>query len=295
MSNATREAVRAESFPCDGPAELDVRLAAARVEVRAADAPHVRVEVSAEPGPAGGREHGPEDVLESPPRAVSQPSVGDAHLAAETHVAFDEQGRKLTVRGRRTLRRVVLDVVVEAPRGSTLKVRAERGSISASGALGGLSASTGSGRIGAEKVEGDVAVATGRGDVQLGRVAGRVRVRTGSGEIAIESIEGEGGKVATGNGDVSLGAVAGDVHVRTGRGSIAVGEAISGLLSVATGSGDLCIGLRPGVAAELDILSGWGSVSSDLDVRDGQPREAPALRVRARTGHGDVVVRRSAV
>src|SRR5262245_17283123 len=290
----TQTTTRAESFDCDGPAELDIRIRGGRIADRTTYSPHVRVEISTEPGEAALLEDAGESALGTISGGAYKPEDADPHLVDETQVTFSEQRRRLVVRAPRSFRRAGLAVVVEASENSKLKARAHRGSISASGTLAGLTAAAGGGAIDAEDVDGPVDVATGAGHVRLGRVTGPLRARLGSGEIEAASIEGGGANVATGRGDVWLGVVRCDANVRTGNGSVVVAEAASGAISLATGSGDLRVGIRPGVSAELDVVSGSGLVRSELDVSDQAPADAPAARIRMRTGKGEAVVERAA-
>jgi hypothetical protein len=265
----TQTLTRAESFDCDGPAELDIRIRSGRIEVRTTDTPSLRVEISPEPGD------------------------GDPHVAHETQVDFSGQRRRLAVRAPRGLRRAAIAVVIEAPRGSRLEARAHQGSISASGPLSGLAAATGGGSITADEIEGPAQVASGSGRIRLGQVAGPLKARLGSGDLEAASIAGEGAAVATGQGDVWLGVVGGNTNVRTGRGGIVVAEAAGGTITLATGAGDVRVGIRPGVAAEIDVASGSGRVRSELDVTDNPPAGGPAARIRMRTGAGEAVVERA--
>ena len=114
--------------------------------------------------------------------------------------------------------------------------------------------------------------------MKLGRVTGRLKARLGSGELEAATIEGEGATVATGRGDVWLGAVSCDTQVRTGNGRVVVADVAGGTISLASGSGDLRVGVHPGVAAELDVVSGSGEVRTELDVSDTRPAAAPAAR-----------------
>jgi DUF4097 and DUF4098 domain-containing protein YvlB len=290
----TQTNTRAQSFDCDGPAELDIRIRGGRIAVRTTDSPHVRVEISAEPGDAGPLEGRVESALGTISDGADRPEDADQHFVDETQVTFSEQRRKLVVRAPRSFRRAGIAVVVEAPEHSRLKARAHRGSISASGTLDQLTAAAGAGAIAAEDVDGPVDIATGSGLVRLGRVTGPLRARLGSGEVEAASIEGGGANVATGHGDVWLGVVRCDANVRTGTGGIIVAEAASGTISLATGSGDLRVGIRPGVSAELDVLSGSGLVRSELEVSGHAPADAPVARIRMRTGKGEAVVERAA-
>jgi DUF4097 and DUF4098 domain-containing protein YvlB len=262
---------RTESFPCDGPADVDIRIRGGDIAVRATDAPCIRVELS-------------------PAKQALSLDDAELRMLSETEVTFTEQGRKLVIRRPRSLRHGGIDVVVDVPRHSMLNASAHRGSISTSGTLSGLEAATGGGPIAVDEVEGPVKVTTGSGEITLGRVAGALRARLGSGDFEAASIEGDGATVATGDGAIRLGVVQCDAKVRTGRGAIVVNEAASGRISLATGSGDVRVGIRPGVAAELDVASGSGQVRSELEVTHGAPAGTPPARIRVRTGSGEAVV-----
>ncbi len=281
---------RSESFECDGPAELDIRLRTGRVEVRAAEVTHVRVGVSLEPRPRSPSGDRLESMLERVSAGAYDPLQVDEHFLRETQITFSKPRRKLLVQAPRALQRVRLAVVIEAPQASKLKAQVHRGSVTVCGTLSGLVAATGSGSISVEGVEGSAEIATGSGDIKLGRIAGRLHARTGSGELDVASVEGERAKLTTGRGDVWLGLVSCDAHVRTGRGNVVVTEAACGDLSVMTGSGDVQVAIQSGVTAELDVASGSGNARSELDVSDQRPAGRASLRVRARTGSGDAVV-----
>jgi DUF4097 and DUF4098 domain-containing protein YvlB len=96
--------------------------------------------------------------------------------------------------------------------------------------------------------------------------------------------------MTSGTGNVRIGSVDGDVLVRSGSGDVSVGDAGAGTVELMTGSGEIRIGIRKGTLAELDVSSGAGTVTSELDVSDTAPDSGVALRVRARTGSGNAVV-----
>jgi len=264
---------RSESFDCPGPADLDLRVNVGRIDVRVADVPQVRVDVSVED-----------------PNASADRAAG---ALEDVQITFSEASRRLVLRTpRERLRRTRLGVVVETPARSRLAARVHAGSVTASGVLSGFDATAGSGDVVADQVDGDADVRTGSGDVRLGPVTGRLRTRSGSGSIDVASITGDEATLATGSGDVRLGIVSSDLTMRTGSGSLTIAEAAQGRLNLATGSGDVRVAIRPGVAAELDLVSGSGRARSDLDVFDQRPAGSPSVIVRARTGSGDAVVTR---
>jgi DUF4097 and DUF4098 domain-containing protein YvlB len=266
---------RSASFACPGPAELDLRLNTARIDVRVADVPHVRVEVSLD------QDEGRRDE-----RAI--------RALQDVQITFSEDGRRLVLRTPRELRRTRLAVLVEAPARSRLATHLHSGSVAASGVLGGLDATTGAGDVSAGDVEGNVEVKTGSGDVRLGRVAGRFRSRSGSGDVDVTTVTGDEASLVTGSGDIRLGTVSSDVVARAGSGSLTVAQAAQGRLNLATGSGDIRVAIQQGTAAELDLTSGTGKARSELDVSDERPAGPASVTVRARTGSGDAVVTRAA-
>jgi hypothetical protein len=287
---AIEKLTRSETFDCDGPAELQLRVAVGRIEVRLADVPRVRVDVMVEPADSPWWEKGVEGLAGLVSAGSYAPAEADAHALDETQITFSERRRRLVVRTPRSFRRIALAVVVEAPRGSALTAALHRGTLTASGPLASLKVATGSGAVSAADVAGPVDVASGSGDIKLGRVVGELRARTGSGEIEVASVEGDRVRLATGSGDVWLGAVRSDAHVRTGSGGLTVAEAGAGSLDLVTGSGDVHVGIRSGVAAELDVVSGSGRARSELDPTDKPTPGAPVVRVKARTGSGEAVV-----
>jgi hypothetical protein len=64
-------------------------------------------------------------------------------------------------------------------------------------------------------------------------------------------------------------------------------------VSLQTAFGELEVGIREGTAALLDVRSQFGRVRSELDASDGPEASDETVEVRARTAHGDIVIRRS--
>jgi hypothetical protein len=84
------------------------------------------------------------------------------------------------------------------------------------------------------------------------------------------------------------------VRARSGSGSARLAE-VHGDVDVASGAGEVEIGLPAGLNAQLDLHSGSGQVRSELPVDDrpGEGKSKP-IRLRARTGSGDVRLFRAA-
>jgi hypothetical protein len=270
--------VRQESFSCDGPIEIDIRLGRGRVELRPSQARAVRIDI------APAKEHRPGE----------GPAAGREALSLErTRVSWSAEGRKLSIRSPREhrLRRIPLDVVVDAPAHSQLVVGGEGVDVDAAVTLHRLETRIGQGSVHAERVGVSTDARTGIGDVRLGAVSGRLRAATGAGQIEVRELESERAVLTAGHGDLRLGVVQGDLRARTGRGAIDVADAARGRLELVTGAGDVRVAIRPGIAAEVDLRSGSRRARSELPVGGPpSPSESPTLRVRAVSGSGEAVV-----
>ncbi len=291
--------VRQQSWPCEGPAELELAVDLGRIVVELGSVDEVRVEVRHDPSAGGAFGEGVGGLLSWLGSNGIGPGGDPDRLArdavAAATITWTEDGRRLVVRSTEELplRGVPLAVTVRAPLASRTTARTGSGDVTVSGTAGRAAVRTGSGRAQLDDVDGDADVATGSGDVAVGRVAGRSRVRTGSGEVRLGGVGGAA-EVRASSGDVHVGEVAADLAVRTGSGGIRVADARAGRLDLTTGSGDLHVGVHAGVAAELDLSSGSGHARSELDVSAVAPAGVPALRVGGRTGSGDITVTRAA-
>ncbi|WP_424185560.1 DUF4097 family beta strand repeat-containing protein [Actinokineospora sp. G85] len=283
---------RIEAFEAEDPIQVDVGIAAGLVEVRLVDEPGVQVEVRHAPEAAtpwmegvssllswvGGQLGDQSDAVDAPTEAV-----------ARTQVEFG--AGRLTVRSSKSmpLRAIPLGVTVLARTGSEVVVVGGGASITVVGEAGRVKATSGSGVVDVERATGPVQVTNGTGAVRVGPVASGVRARSGSGDVEISAVAGPS-SVTTGGGDVHLGRVEGDVMVRSGTGTITVADARSGQVELSTGTGGLTVAVAQGTPAEFDLTSGAGTVSNDLPLSREEPAAKPGLRVRGRTGSGDLTV-----
>jgi hypothetical protein len=292
------ELVRRQSWPVDGPAELELAVDVGRVAVRLTDGPtEVHVEVRHDPSAGTGFTQGLTGIINwlgGVEPATPEVTAADAVRGAE--ISWSGSGRRLVVRSSTelALRTVPLAVTVIAPEGSRMAVRTGSGEVVVDGRAGWTAVRTGSGDVRVTAVDGEADVTTGSGTLDLGPVTGRARLRTGSGGVRLAAAGGPT-EIKAGSGEVAVGAVAADLGVRTGSGDIAVADARAGRIDLTSGSGGMRIGVHPGVAAELDLSSGSGRAHSDLEVGAVAPAGEPALRLRGRTGTGDVLVTRAVV
>ncbi|MEU5262630.1 DUF4097 family beta strand repeat-containing protein [Amycolatopsis sp. NPDC021455] len=292
------ELVRIDEFETDVPLELDVSVTIGRVEIVLEDDSGARVELRHDRGEQQPWVAGVNSLLSWVGERFGDqlgvdPSASPAEAVRQSRI--EKLGNRLVVSAPKAwqLRNVALAVKVHAPAGSHVEVRAGAADVTVTGSAGRVDLLTGSGEVKLDRADGSATIRTGSGGVKLGPTLGGLQLRSGSGHVEASSIAGSA-TLATGTGDVWLGAVSGEVMARTGSGDLSVADAASGSLDLITGSGEVRIGIRGGTAAEVDLTSSAGRVSSELDVADTAPEGGVKLKVRARTGTGNAVVTRAA-
>ncbi|KDN19028.1 DUF4097 family beta strand repeat-containing protein [Amycolatopsis rifamycinica] len=290
--------VRIDEFETDVPLELDISVTIGRVEVVLDGDSGARVELRHDQGEQQPWVAGVNNLLSWVGERFGDqlgvdPSASPAEAVRQSRI--EKLGNRLVVSAPKAwqLRNVALAVKVHAPAGSHVEVRAGAADVTVTGPAGRVDLLTGSGEVKLDRADGSATIRTGSGAVKLGPTLGGLQLRSGSGHVEASSISGSA-TLATGTGDVWLGAVSGEVMARTGSGDLSVADAASGTLDLITGSGEVRIGIRGGTAAEIDLTSSGGRVSSELDVADNAPEGGVKLKVRARTGTGNAVVTRAA-
>ncbi|MDQ1507244.1 MAG: hypothetical protein QOD57_4971 [Actinomycetota bacterium] len=203
-----------------------------------------------------------------------------------------------------------VSVQIELPAGSQLRGEAGAAALRCTGRLGECDFKIGVGDIGVAET-GRVRLKTGSGDVTVEHAVGHAELTTGSGSIRADSIDGAA-VVKNSNGDTWIGEITGDLRVRSANGTIVVeqaqatvgaktangdvriGEVSSGAVVAETAYGKVDLGIRDGVPTWLDLVSGYGTVHSDLDAAERPGPAEDALQVRARSAFGDITIRRAA-
>ncbi|MEU7784960.1 DUF4097 family beta strand repeat-containing protein [Amycolatopsis sp. NPDC049159] len=292
------ELVRVDDFEAEGPLELDVSVTIGRVEVVLDGDSGARVELRHDQGEQQPWVAGVNNLLSwVGERFGDQLGVDPASSPAEAvrQSRIEKLGNRLVVQAPKAwqLRNVALSVKVHAPAGSHVEVRAGAADVTVTGSAGRVDLLTGSGEVKLDRADGSATIRTGSGGITLGPTLAGLQLRSGSGHVEASSVAGSA-TLATGTGNVWLGAVSGEVMARTGSGDLSVADAASGSLDLITGSGEVRIGIRGGTAAEIDLTSSGGRVSSELEVLEAAPEGDVKLRVRARTGSGNAVVTRAA-
>jgi Putative adhesin len=230
-------------------------------------------------------------VVDVRPRDESRPH----DVRAAEQVRVDLNNGTLTVTSRRGFsfpRRGAVIVDVALPSGSRLH------------------ASSASADVIADGEYADCKFASASGDFTVGDVAGNLKADTASGAISVRVVKGSA-SVATASGDAVFGELAGDVkfqaasgslsvarlggnlNAQTASGDVIVAAAVRGNISVQTSSGEVGVGIAEGTAAQLDLRTGSGSIRNSLQPSDGPAEGDETLVVHARTGSGDVIVRRA--
>lgn len=235
----------------------------------------------------------------------------DVTAAEQTRVEY-ASGR-LLVRAQKGWRwsfragRESVDVQIELPTGSQVSGEAGVAALHCTGRIGGCQYKTGVGDIQLDQA-GPLELKAGAGDITVGQAVGDVQVST-AGAVGIGSVDGTA-MIKNTNGDTWIGEVTGDVRVnaangritidraraaasaKTANGDVRLGEVARGAVLVQSANGKIEIGVRDGVAAWLDLKTGFGNVQNDLQASDRPTPDEEAVDVRARTAYGDITIRR---
>ncbi|MEV0031499.1 DUF4097 family beta strand repeat-containing protein [Nocardia sp. NPDC050793] len=203
-----------------------------------------------------------------------------------------------------------VDVVIELPAGSDVRGDTAMGTFRTVGRLGEcrfktalgdieldhsaeLQLTNAMGVIAVERAVGKVEITMGSGEVRLREVDGPAEIKHSNGDTVIGSVTGDL-RLKSANGSITVGKAGSGVDVRTANGDVRIGEITRGSVALACALGDLEVGVRKGTAVLLDLRTKFGSVRNALDnVENPEPSDETA-ELRARSGRGDITVRRSA-
>ena len=239
---------------------------------------------------------------------------GDVAAAEQTRVEFAD-GR-LLVKAPRGWRhfaplggRESIYVEIALPAGSDLRGEAAVVALHGSGRLGECRFKISAGSIDIADA-GPVQFRTSAGDITVGRVGGDAELTTSSGALRVDRIDGAA-VVKNSNGETRIGEIAGDLRVsgangnivvdralatvvaKTANGDVRIGEVAHGAVQAETARGRVEIGVADGVAAWLDLKTGFGNVRNSLQAA-AQPEAGEArVEVRARTAFGNISITRS--
>ncbi len=242
----------------------------------------------------------------------------DADVAAAERTRVEFASGRLLIKTPKSLRRFSLrgpgesiDVEISLPAGSQLRGETGVARLHCTGRLGEsrytagvgdvaldatgpLVLKTGAGEVAIEHVAGDAHVSTGAGAVRIGRIDGAAVIKNANGDTALGDVAGEL-RVNAANGRITVGALAANGVVKTANGEIELGEVASGSVVAQTAYGKVGVGIRSGVAAYLDLNTGFGNVVNDLDAAGGPEAGDETVEVKVRSGFGDISIRRGVV
>ena len=182
--------------------------------------------------------------------------------------------------------RDAVDVEIEVPTGTAMKITTASADIRIVGRAGGADLVTGSAGVVVDDVDGNLRLRSGSATSRVASVTGDVVARAGSGSVSLGEV---GGSVQSGfgSGDLMVETAHGPVRSRTGSGDAHIACAF-GDVDFTAGSGKVSVGLPEGVSARLDVTSGSGRVRSELPIDDAPRAGSKSITVRARTGSGDI-------
>lgn len=185
-----------------------------------------------------------------------------------------------------------IEVRIELPTGSRLQVDAGVAGLRASGTLGECRSRTGAGDVAVEHVAGTAEVKTGTGAVRIHRVDGAATIRNANGDTWIGEIVGNL-QVKAANGTIAVDRAHASVTAKTANGDVHLADVASGVVVAETACGKVDVAVRAGVAAWLDLHTGFGHVHNLLDASEQPEAAEDTVEVRARSSFGDITVRRA--
>jgi hypothetical protein len=174
----------------------------------------------------------------------------------------------------------------------TLDLNTGAGTITVDRVAGPAEVSTGAGAITVDRVAGPAEVSTGSGPVRLGEITGSAVIKNASGDVRIGEVAGEL-RANLANGDITVDRAGAGITASSARGAVRIGDLARGSASLKTGFGEIEIGIHPGTAARLDVSTQFGHARTLMDPADSPGPSDEIAEVRARTGFGDIVIRRA--
>ncbi|CRZ15025.1 DUF4097 family beta strand repeat-containing protein [Mycolicibacterium neworleansense] len=231
-------------------------------------------------------------VVDIKPRDPERAS--DVRAAEQARIDF-HNGTLVVTAGRKVLslgRGGAVRVDIALPTGSRLNLSSASADIEADGVYADCRCASASGAVRVATVTGNIKADSASGDITIGDVAGNARIATASGDATIDRIDGDVNFQAA-SGSLAIGTLHGHVKHQTASGSVSVAVGVSGALRAQTGSGEVEIGIPAGTAARLELKTHSGTVDNGLQASDGPGAGDETFLVNARTGSGDISIRRA--
>ncbi|MFB7467494.1 DUF4097 domain-containing protein [Streptomyces sp. NPDC056224] len=234
----------------------------------------------------------------------------DVRAADQTEVTY--ASGVLTVRTPKSNlfgRTGTVDVTVELPTGSRVDMTGAWAQVLGEGRLGEVRVKTSAGdvrfdttgplnltashgSITVDRVEGTAEITTSSGSLRVGLVDGPAVLKNSHGTTTVGAATGEL-RVSGANGDIEIRRAECSVTATTAHGTLRVGEVKSGTVQLETSYGAIEVGVGAGTAAWLDVSSGSGQVRNTLTASDAPEETEDTVKIRARTRHGNIDIRRA--
>ncbi|MCW2651779.1 MAG: hypothetical protein JWR32_2755 [Mycobacterium sp.] len=167
-----------------------------------------------------------------------------------------------------------VEIVIELPSRSRVQVAVASADAQADGEFADFRFDSASGRLDVQSISGTAKIATASGDAAIADVNGNMKFQAASGSLSLDRMRGH-------------------VKSQTASGSVSVGAAVRGGVVAHTSSGDVEVGIPEGTAAELDIMTGSGSVTNRLQPSAGPEQGDDTVVVEVLSGSGDVDIHRA--
>ena len=230
-------------------------------------------------------------VVDVRPRDESRPH--DVKAAEQTRIDFDNGTLAVTSRrGFGFPRRGAVVVDIGLPSGSRLHAAVASAQLTADGEYADCKLASASGDFTLGSVTGNIKADTASGAITIAAAKASATFATASGDVEIGEIDGDV-RFRAASGALTVGRLHGKLNAQTSSGDVTVASAVNGNISVQTSSGEISVGVPEGTAAQLDLITGSGSVRNTLQPSDGPAAGDETLVVHSRTGSGDVVVHRA--
>ncbi|MBH1933649.1 DUF4097 family beta strand repeat protein [Streptomyces sp. AV19] len=234
----------------------------------------------------------------------------DVRTADQTEVTY--ASGVLTVRTPKASpfgRTGIVDVTVELPTGSRIDMTGAWTQVLGAGRLGEVHVKTSSGdvrldttgplqltashgSITVDRVDGAAEITTSSGSLRVGLVDGPAVLKNSHGTTTVDAATGEL-RVSGATGDIEIRRAESSVTAKAAHGTLRVGEVARGTVQLETNYGAIEVGVREGTAAWLDVHSGSGHVRNTLTASEAPEQTEDTVKVRARTRHGNIDIRRA--
>jgi hypothetical protein len=156
-----------------------------------------------------------------------------------------------------------------------------------------IRARSGDGSIRVARISGEIDLRTGDGSIRASDVSGDLTFDTGDGSITVDGAEGKL-SVDTGDGSVNVSGRLGGLKLHTADGSVVYraepGSSMTDPWEITTGDGSVSLYLPSDFGADIDALTGDGSIRNDLAV-EASGDEKARRTLRGRIGSGGKLLR----